>query len=370
MDVREHPQKALHWFAGNYNNRFSAAVLFSGILLAALFLASCSSFFHKPAASGVSVATNPVNQQISYIVANPNSTPTATPFQPSPPTPTYLPDNHQDPDGKDSDESDDDESGSVVPTLHTSSDQVTIMLLGSDQRPFDGGFRTDTMILVILKPSEGTASMVSFPRDLYVRIPYHDENRLNTAMVYGGFPLLNETLRLNFGIYVQHYVMVNFWAFVQIIDDLGGIDVHAASPLTDHREGYGQYTVPAGTIHMDGETALWYARSRYSSSDFDRTRRQQEVIRAIFERLLSLNAVERAPQIYDTYSQNVTTDLTLGDITPLIPLALQLTDNSKITNYYIGPSLVTPWTTPGGAQVLLPNSYGIHNLLREAFYNP
>ena len=305
--------------------------------------------------------------QVSYLVAAPNSTPTPTPFQPAQPTPTFLPEDYQD--NSKNDPANDDDGNSIVPTL-TTSDQVTILLLGSDQRPYEGGFRTDTIILLILKPSEGTASMVSFPRDLYVEIPYHGENRINTAMVYGGFPLLNQTLHINFGVYAQHYVMVNFWAFVQIIDSLGGIDVHVAVPLTDHREGYGEYTVPAGTVHMDGETALWYARSRYTSSDFDRTRRQQEVIRAIFERLLSLNAVERAPQIYDTYVQNVSTDLTLNDITPLIPLAIKLTDPTTINNYYIGPSLVTPWTTPGGAQVLLPDKYGIQNLIRQAFFSP
>jgi len=309
------------------------------------------------------------SQKISYLVSAPNATPTATPFQPIDPTPTYLPSKSKTnvPENK---KNENNNPNDLVPTLSTSSDQINILLLGSDQRPFDGGFRTDTIILLILKPSQGTASMVSFPRDLYVNIPYHGENRINTAMVVGGFPLLNDTLEINFGVRAQHYVMVNFWAFVQTIDSLGGIDVHVSTPLTDHREGYGQFTIPAGTVHMDGDTALWYARSRYSSSDFARTRRQQEVIRAIFERLLSLNAIERAPEIYDIYSKNVTTDLSLGDITPLIPLAIKLTDPSRMQNYLIDPSYVTPWTTPGGAQVLLPNRYAIQGLLRQAIGAP
>ncbi|NIR66240.1 MAG: LytR family transcriptional regulator, partial [candidate division Zixibacteria bacterium] len=72
------------------------------------------------------------------------------------------------------------------------------------------------------------------------------------------------------------------------IDSLGGIDVEAQYTLTDHRDGYGTFTVYAGTTHMDGDTALWYVRSRKTSSDFDRARRQQEVLKAIFLRLLSL----------------------------------------------------------------------------------
>jgi anionic cell wall polymer biosynthesis LytR-Cps2A-Psr (LCP) family protein len=117
---------------------------------------------------------------------------------------------------------------------------------------------------------------------------------------------------------------------------------------------------------MDGDTALWYVRSRYTTSDFDRTRRQQEVIRALFLRLLSLNAIERAPELYNIYRQNVTTDLSLGDITPLLPLAVHLKNLSNIHQYYIGPAEVTPWTTPAGAQVLLPRTYAILALLQKA----
>ena len=244
------------------------------------------------------------------------------------------------------------------------------MILGSDQRPYEGGFRTDAIILVSLDPAEGTASLVSFPRDLYVTIPGWTEQRINTAMGYGGFPLLAATLETNFGVRPTNYVMVNFWAFVQTIDSLGGIDVHTAQTLTDHRDGHGYYTVPAGLNHMDGETALWYARSRYSTSDFARTRRQQEVILALFERLLSLNGIDKAPELYDIYAQNVTTDLSWQDIAPLLPLAAKLSDTSRIQHYYIGPGQVTSWTTPGGAQVLLPNHGAIQAVLWEALYGP
>jgi anionic cell wall polymer biosynthesis LytR-Cps2A-Psr (LCP) family protein len=120
---------------------------------------------------------------------------------------------------------------------------------------------------------------------------------------------------------------------------------------------------------MDGETALWYSRSRYSTSDFDRTRRQQEVVMALFERLLSLNGIEKAPELYDIYKENVTTNMTWQDIAPLLPLAAQLSDTSRIHHYYIGPAQVTPWTTPGGAQVLLPNYDAINGVLWQALHS-
>lgn len=300
---------------------------------------------------------------VAYLDAPLDGLPTATPFLPIPPTPTYIPVNlptiEPTPEDQDTDQN-------GVPTIAAPKNYVRILLLGSDQRPFEGGYRTDVIILLTLKPDQGKASMVSFPRDLYVEIPSVGANRINTAMAYGGFSLLNQTLLRNFGVYADHYVMVNFWAFVQTIDSLGGINVHVAKTLTDHRDGYGQYTVPAGLVHMDGETALWYARSRYTSSDFDRNRRQQEIIRALFEKLMSLNAIERAPEIYNIYSQNVTTDLSLTDITPLLTMAPKLLDSSNIENYSIGPAYVTPWTTPGGAQVLLPNTAAIQGLLSQA----
>jgi LCP family protein required for cell wall assembly len=247
--------------------------------------------------------------------------------------------------------------------------RINILLLGSDQRPYEGGFRTDTIILLSLDPENGSASMVSFPRDLYVYIPGWTYQRINTAMGYGGFPLLAQTLAYNFGVTPNYYVMVNFWAFEQTIDSLGGIDVDVAQTLTDKRNGK-YFTVPAGSYHMDGETALWYVRSRYSTSDYDRTRRQQEAIRALFERILSLNGIERAPELYDIYVENVTTDLNWKVIAPLIPLAAQLSDTSRIHQYYIGASEVTPWTTPGGAQVLLPRQDVIIYLLQQALASP
>ncbi len=297
-----------------------------------------------------------------------DATPTPTPFQPLPPTPTYLPEVELRSISARSTRKADSENPwdqSPVPTL-ASGERLNLLLLGSDQRPYEGGFRTDTIILVSLDPTNGTASLVSFPRDLYVQIPGWTQQRINTAMGYGGFPLLAATLEFNFGVRPEHYVMVNFWAFKQTIDSLGGIDVYASQSLTDHRDGHGYYTISPGLNHMDGETALWYARSRYSTSDFDRGRRQQEVVLALFKRLLSLNAIEKAPELYDIYVQNVTTDLSFQDIAPLLPLAAQLSDASRIQQYFIGPAQVTPWTTPGGAQVLLPNTNAIYAVLWQA----
>ncbi len=327
------------------------------------------------------------------IEAPANATATATPFQPLPPTPTYLPTDFPTPLPT--------STATLQPTVkptrapikdiaRTWSDypgptlwpdieipapmgildqppgQTNILLLGSDQRPNDGGFRTDTIVLLTVNSNTGQANLTSYPRDLYVYIPGWTVQRINTAFQHGGFESLALTFEYNFGVRPDYYVLINFWSFEQVIDSLGGIDVQVAKTLTDQRTGHGTYTVRAGTRHMDGETALWYARSRYSTSDFDRTQRQQEVLRGIYDRLLSLDGISRAPQLFKIYRENVTTNLTLKAITSLLPAAAEFADSSQVYSYFIGREQVIPWTTTSGAQVLLPIREEVLKVMRRA----
>lgn len=116
---------------------------------------------------------------------------------------------------------------------------------------------------------------------------------------------------------------------------------------------------------MDGDLALWYARSRKRSNDFDRGRRQQEVIRAIYKQALRTDSIARIPQLYTDLSSLFTTDLGLADILKLAPMGLHLS-NADIRSYYIAGNLVTSWITPGGAYVLLPNNELIQQMLNQA----
>ncbi len=254
-----------------------------------------------------------------------------------------------------------------VGILPQPSGQTTILLMGSDQRPYDGGFRTDVNLLLTINTEQGIVSLTSFPRDLYVYIPGWTMERINTAQIHGGFPASALTFEYNFGVRPDHWALINFTGFQNIINALGGIYVDVAWPLTDHRDGYGQYSVPAGSVYMDGETALWYVRSRGTSNDFDRTRRQQEVLQAIFFRGLSLDGIQRAPELYEQFIHAVQTDLTLGDILPLLPIAAQFTDTSRIHRYAISVAQITPWVNPNtGAQVLLPNRELILEIMYQA----
>jgi len=249
--------------------------------------------------------------------------------------------------------------------------QVNLILLGSDQRLEDGGFRTDVILLLTLNPLGKIASLTSFPRDLYIYVPGWRMDRINSAFAIGGFAMLADAMEYNFGVRPDHYVLVNFWSFETIVEDLGGLTVQVAQPLTDERDGPGEFSVPAGPVNMDGGTALWYVRSRGSSSDFDRTRRTQEVLVAMFQRLLSLGALSRAPELYAQYQQTVSTDLDFEVLLPLFPLASKLgAGEAEITRYAIGADLVSPFTTSAGGAVLMPDPKAVLELLHQALNVP
>ncbi|HEX8990964.1 MAG TPA: LCP family protein [Anaerolineales bacterium] len=277
-------------------------------------------------------------------------------------------------------------AGSDAPAplpLLTDKDSVNFLLIGSDQRT-GNSFRTDTMVAVILWPGQGQVSMISIPRDLWIFIPTVGMQRINTAYESGamnGYPgggsgLLRDAIAYNLGIRIDHVAMVDFNGFRQIVDTLGGVDVPVACPYTDwhlidpvydpnNANNWSLYTVQPGVVHMDGDLALWYARSRLKSNDFDRGRRQQEVLRAILTRALSTDALSRIPELYNAFIGTISTDLGLPDLVKLALYAPRL-PSASIRSYYIRPPYVSGWVTPGGAQVLLPNQPALEQMLLQA----
>lgn len=288
---------------------------------------------------------------------------TPTPFQPLPGD--SVPDTPDNP-GSNPDIS----PTSTVRVLQKPESQVNILLLGSDARPDDGGFRTDIIVWVSLNPEDGFVSAVSFPRDLFVQIPGYGENRINVAFPRGGFELLADTFELNFGIRPDHYLLVDFNGFKSVINNLGGITVQTENNLSDTCAKWidpdGYCSVGPGPVHMNGELALWYARSRYSTNDIDRARRAQEVIEAIFQRLMSFDIIVKAPDLYNAYITYVDTDIKLSDVLPLLPLASEINQNGDIRSYVIGYEYAYDWMTMQGAQVLVPDYEKIRDLMIEA----
>ncbi|MGD0575592.1 MAG: LCP family protein [Anaerolineales bacterium] len=251
---------------------------------------------------------------------------------------------------------------------------VNIALLGSDVRPAGGSFHTDTIFILSLNPTKGSVTLISFPRDLYVFIPAYGMQRINVAFPIGAslgysggdFGLFKDTMMYNFGLRVDHWLLMDFSAFQRLVNSLGGINVQVGQTLTDHRAGYGQYTVHAGLVHMDGATALWYVRARYTTNDFDRDRRQQEVLVAIAKKALSLNALANLPAFFSQLSAYVSGDLTFQDLRPFAGMATSVSPDRVQRFQILSPTQCYGWITPGGADVQLPHPDAIRALLQQA----
>jgi polyisoprenyl-teichoic acid--peptidoglycan teichoic acid transferase len=253
-------------------------------------------------------------------------------------------------------------------------DTLNIALLGIDKSVTAGSYRTDAIMILSLDRDRKSAVLISFPRDLYVYIPVYGMQRINAAFLQGQelhypggrFGLFADTMKYNFGLRVDHYALMNFQGFKDMVDALDGIDVKASRPLTDFRLGYGNYTIPAGVTHMDGTTALWYSRARYTTSDFDRERRQQEVILAIAQRLMVLRAIANFPGFFNIFMKYFESDLTLDMLTPYLELAGSVSPSSLQRYRITAPDGCSNWTTPEGGMVLLPKYDAIRAMLEAA----
>jgi LCP family protein required for cell wall assembly len=213
-------------------------------------------------------------------------------------------------------------------------------------------------------------------------------NRINTAYLQGnlsGYPgggmaLIKDTLRYNLGVRIDHVALVDFDGFRSIVDTAGGIDVPLVCPFTEwavidpkvsieFESNWELITIGPGVVHMDGDMALWYSRARARSNDFDRGRRQQEVIRALFDAAVDTSMILEIPNLYEDFTDTITTDVSLQTILSLVSFGLEL-DEAEIRSYYIGDKLTFGWTTPGGASVLLPDTAAIYAMMQEAVQPP
>ena len=262
---------------------------------------------------------------------------------------------------------------------------VTILILGSDRRS-GRDFRDDVLILVAIHPGLRQVAALSIPRDLWVYLPGIGMQRINSAhslgearkVPGGGLQLLKDTVRYNLGVSVDHFARVEMQGFEKVIELLGPADVLVACPFTDWRlkspsaeaedeDNWELFTIRPGIVTMDGDAALWYVRARQRSSDFDRSRRQHEVLRALFRRLQDLALVPRLPGLYRELTAYVDTDLSLEQLLELAPLLADL-DSASIRSRFLGRDQVVSYRVPSsGAAVLLPRPAETRSLLEATF---
>jgi len=265
-------------------------------------------------------------------------------------------------------------------------DRINILVMGIDRRPYEGSTltRSDTMFVVSIDPTAKTARGLSMPRDLYVDIPTKSggkfKERINTALEYGevqGYPgggaaLAKQTVENLLGIKIDHYVIIDFTGFKEVIDLLGGVDVDVPSPINDpyysETEKLGDFypcVFDVGTHHMDGSDALCYSRTRFNNNDLDRIQRQQRVMFAVMDRMAQLKMLDNITNVnslWKRYKSAVITDINDLQIPGFARLASKV-DKDHIA--FLALSAVTvPYTTPDGAQVLLPSPEGIKTLVQ------
>src|SRR5260221_10064238 len=232
----------------------------------------------------------------------------------------------------------------AAPTPVASGDDiVTILLLGSDTITPGAAARTDVVILLAINRTANTVTMLHLPRDLFVYAPNYTMAKINTIMNYGnvtygpggGARLIEDTILYNFGIKVNFYARVDFVEFQNLIGKLGGLDISVDCAIQGHKlkspeldvtkaENYELYTLPIGFRHLDPYTALWYVRSRGSSSDFQRGDRQMDVLRAIWRQARNAGILSQFTTLWPEAQKIVETDMTLQDVLGLVPTAFNV----------------------------------------------
>ena len=263
--------------------------------------------------------------------------------------------------------------------------RFTMIVVGLDRRPGDTGltYRTDTMMLVSLDPTTHSLGILSIPRDLYVDVPgYSSLLRINTPMFYGenqrpgyGPVLMMQTVQRNFGIRVNEYLAVDFQAFIDVVDAIGGVDITIDYTINDPsypdmNYGYDPFYLAAGTHQLAGYDALRFARTRHGDSDINRAERQQQVIFAIRDKILRADMVPtlilQAPAFWQAWEEHVYTGLNLEQIIQLGLYAKDIDTENIVTgimDYYY----LQPYTTSDGQAVLIPNRNRMADLMVEVF---
>lgn len=250
-----------------------------------------------------------------------------------------------------------------------------VLLLGADGT---AQWRTDGIMLVLYNTQTRRAGILSIPRDLWVTIPGYGSGRINTVDYLGeqtdypggGPALLRAVLEENLGLTFDHYARIRFDGFMQVIDTVGGIDVTVEEPIEDifpHPSRPGELLhmdLKPGPARLDGPMALAYARSRLSTSDFDRSRRQQQILTGLWRKLIRPESIRYVPELYGEFIATITTDLPLSKVLQLAHAGVTVRPED-VETLVIDLRLTKNWMTPRGSAVLLPVAEKLQGALRD-----
>jgi LCP family protein required for cell wall assembly len=258
-------------------------------------------------------------------------------------------------------------------------EQVTILVLGVDRRPDGGDQNADVIIIARLDLRTKQVNAVGLPRDLLVQIPGYGRGKINGAYDLGvranpddpvaGVALVRDTVEDNFGVAIDHYILVDFEGFEAVIDAVGGVEVTVPTLIRDDAyptEDYGTEVVvfEPGTQEMDGERALKYARTRNADSDDQRRERQFQILLALFDEGQNLGSLTNTAEIILALGDAVQTSFTLEAQISLARIAFQM-DEADIHLTGVGQPLVEPGWSDDGSWVYVGDAAAIAAFVQE-----
>ncbi|MCI5650510.1 MAG: LCP family protein [Fusicatenibacter sp.] len=245
-------------------------------------------------------------------------------------------------------------------------DVANILIIGQDRRPGESRQRSDTMIVFSINKKSGRIILSSLMRDTYVQIPGYSDNRLNAAYQFGGMALLDETIEKNFAIHIDGNIEVDFDGFTAAIDTIGGIDIELNEAEAEYMQQQG-YSVTSGMNHLDGTTALSYARNRsVGRSDWRRTERQRTVLSAVFTKMKDCDVSTLFALTNDIFPL-LTTDM---DNTKLMGYVLEIlgTGATSAESHQIPAEGTYTPATIRNMEVLVPDLDANRDYLKEHIY--
>lgn len=239
------------------------------------------------------------------------------------------------------------ELSNVLESSAASTDPYYILLLGTDGRPGETAYRSDTLLLLRVDPGKKHATIVSIPRDTMVEIPGHGKQKINAAHAFGGKELAVKTISQFAGVPIAHYIEINFEGFSQLVDALGGVEVNVPERIDDKNAA--DFVIEPGTQVLNGEQALAFCRSRkFPDGDYSRMRHQRIFLSALGDKLLNKSDVTTMMASIDTMSQIIITDMSISELLDLMK-TFRGFDMSTLQTYVV-PS--TPRTIDGVSYIL------------------
>ncbi len=252
--------------------------------------------------------------------------------------------------------------------------RVNVLLIGVGDASHQAADLADTIQIASLDPLSKDVTLFSVPRDLYIRIPGYGYDRINAAHVYGerdnvkggGPELLKQTVSQNLGIPIHYFTRLDFSGFRDAVEAVGGVEVVVDETINDYSypdestNSYSSFHIEAGQRSLDGDTALKFARSRYTTSDFDRSKRQQKIMIALKNKALSLGTLTNPVKINSLLNgigNDIKTDFNVNELVKLAKISKDVTDQKIIRaglddsadNYLTGSNI-------GGAAVMVPKA--------------